>query len=124
MDMPKLNDAKIEIQLGLVGLVVIIGLVAAMLWFVVENAPFEMKMDSDKVVSDIRSQIKTDEQLQAQVNSQLVNTLHDVSNTQADLQSRIADLQDDEIQVQQWLMDNQTAAHPYTPRQSARLRRQ
>jgi ABC-type multidrug transport system fused ATPase/permease subunit len=103
--MKVLNDARVDLQLGLVGLFVIIGLVAVTLWFVISNAPFESK-----------SSAETDRKLQAQLNVQLTETLKNVSVTELDLQQRISDLQDDEIQIQQWLMDNQTATHPYVPR--------
>ncbi len=104
-----LNDAKVELQLGLVGMLVMIGLVATTLWFMVANAPFESKNDA---AANLR--------FQAQLNSQLTLTLHDISQTQTDLASRISDLQDDEIQIQQWLMDNQNVAHPYVPRDHAK----
>lgn len=106
-----LNDARVELQLGLVGILVMIGLVATGLYVIIENAPFETKADAH-----------TQAALQAQLNAQAAETLRSITATQLDLQSRISDLQDDEIQIQQWLMDNQTPTHPYVPRDHAEMR--
>lgn len=118
-----LNDAHIDLQLGLVGLLVMIGLVAATLWFIVANAPFETKAEADKMQAQLMAEANTDRKLQAQLNQQLTTTLQAISNTNASLEERISNLQDDEIQMQQWLIDNQTPQHPYVPRDESHSRK-
>ena len=119
----QLNDAHIDLQLGLVGLLVMIGLVAATLWFIVANAPFETKAEADKMQVQLMAEANTDRKLQAQLNQQLTATLQAISNTNTSLEERISNLQDDEIQMQQWLIDNQTPQHPYVPRDESHPRK-